>query len=372
MPQQVGQQRIVTHDKSITLIIGAGSTYADTEGLSDRSPLNNGFFSASNKTHRKIVNKINSYMTDHYGINIRYSDEDFLENVMVCLYTDIFNEELSSQALEAFQNLISLYTKRIAQTTNNIPITENLLLYRLIDHYLSSGFKPDNISIVTFNHDMQIEKILYNLTRSEKWNNYGIIYRFPSMYMAGFTRTDVTAPSNKNQDLFDVHHEESGGIKVLKLHGSLNWYSRHNSDRLSPRVMFNPERKIWVTRRQKVDPSMKQIGRRGKKFTFPIIIPPVIHKSAILHNKQKKIWQCTETILKNSMELTIFGYSCPSTDYESLNLFKRSLRNNENLQKISIIDPNSGVTKHYIDFLNLKKANFYRSAQQFLIQGEIQ
>jgi len=357
----------MTHDRKVTLIVGAGATFADTEGLSERSPLDGGFFSDSNKTNRKSVNIINKYMQDNYSINILYQEGNFLEKVMVCIYTDIFNKDLAPQAIVAFQELISLYTKRIAKTTNNVPITENLLMYRIIDRYLTLGFKPENISIITFNHDLHIEKILYHLTRSEKWRNSGVIYRFPSMYMAGFTRNDLTSPTNSgDDDLFDVHHEETGGIHVLKLHGSLNWYSVHNTERLSPHAMFNPERKIRITRRQKVETSMRLKRKHGRKHTFPIIVPPVIHKSSILHNNLKIIWRHAEEILRNSTELTIFGYSCPGMDYESSNLLIRSLRNRENLQKISVINPNSQIVKHYIDMLHLKKACFYSSAQEFL------
>ena len=320
MPFSAQPRGFTTHDRKVTLIIGAGATFADTEGQSERAPLDGGFFSDANKTHRKSVTKINKYMQDNYGINILYQEGNFLEKVIVCLYTDIFNKDLGPQALEAFQELISLYTKRIAKTTNDVPITENLLTYKIIDHYLSLGFKPENISIISFNHDLHIEKILYQLARSEKWGGTEIIYRFPSLYMAGFTRNDLTAPTNSqhNLNLFDVHHEETGGIHLLKLHGSLNWYSMHNTDRFSPETMFKTDRKIRVTRRQKVNTSMTVKKKNGRRYkTLPVIVPPVIHKSAILHDKLKTIWRNAEEILRNSTELTIFGYSCPNTDYET-------------------------------------------------------
>jgi hypothetical protein len=133
--------------------------------------------------------------------------------------------------------------------------------------------------------------------------------------------------------------------------------------------MFSPEREIVITPEFNSSYAVtisRSSGKFGDYIGLPIIVPPVFHKSAILHNKIKRVWSLAEDAIEQADEILIFGYSCPMTDVESSNLLKRGFKQNEKNVSISIIDPDSNAVKRYLDLLSLKKICYFRDAQQFL------
>ena len=249
-------------------------------------------------------------------------------------------------------------------TTNNIKANTQRFLYRIIVNYLREGVNPNNIAIITFNQDLQIEKTLNLLEGVNRWKSSGKIFNFPFSYQLDVATKKITSPKNSKHDLFDVESSETECIKILKLHGSLNWYSTHQSLNASITAMFEPSRDFMITRRKSIDPEMKY-NKTRRQHTIPVIIPPVTHKSFILHNDIKKLQSIAEKSLKEAEELIIFGYSCPQTDFESINLIQRALRNNKNCN-ISVIDPDSKVLKHYVDFIKPERIFYYTNAKNFL------
>jgi hypothetical protein len=233
-------------------------------------------------------------------------------------------------------------------------------------YYFSKGIKPNNITIITFNQDLQIEKILNKFGGSGRWATLGQIFSFPFCYRLDISNNDITAPSQHNgEELFNINDSGSDGVEILKLHGSLNWYSSHNSPNVSTSAMFRPNRKIRITRRQTIVPDMRLSGHRTQ-YTLPVIVPPVTHKSGILHNKVKKLWGLAETALKKADDITIFGYSCPIMDFESINLIQRAVNYKKNRKRISIIDPNSDVLKRYADLISPERLYYYPLPKYFL------
>ena len=96
----------------------------------------------------------------------------------------------------------------------------------------------------------------------------------------------VTGPSavTPAADLFPNCDMVADCLRVLKLHGSLNWYSTHTSSTPSRTAMFRPERRLSVTRRKTIAPDMALAGKARKVYTLPVIVPPVTHKSSVLHS----------------------------------------------------------------------------------------
>lgn len=60
-------------------------------------------------------------------------------------------------------------------------------------------------------------------------------------------------------------------------------------------------------------------------YTFPVVVPPVTHKSSILPDALGPVWELVERRLIEANEVIVFGYSCPALDFESANLLRRSL-----------------------------------------------
>lgn len=350
--------------QKICFILGAGCTIADAISLpkKDQPPLDKGFFFLSNKTTHWPVGKIKSYIEENYGLDILFTDNDSLESVMAKIYTDIFNPDLEGEAIGVFRTLISLFNRRLADTTNLLPATKMRYFYRIMCHYLDTGVNPEDITIITFNQDIQIEKILHKLDQTQRYREPGRIFNFPFCYSVDF---DETTSPKVGKNLFAKGNKNLRSIKILKLHGSLNWYSSHRTTKLSPEDMFESDRPIRVTRRRTIDPQMRHTKSGRSLRTLPVIIPPVTHKSGILHDRIRPLWTKAKSELQRANEVVIFGYSCPSMDFESSNLIQRSLRSGS-YEVLWVIDPNPNVLTRYIELIKPDQITYYPSARDYL------
>jgi len=348
------------------MLLGAGATVSDvaTRPLKVRPPLDKGFFSIARTTNASLASDVAKYMRQVYATDITTSDEDSLEQVMGRIYTDMFNPALEVSATEAFRALLSLFTRRLATTTNNIEPTNKRWLYRMIAYYLSNGVYPGDLTIITFNQDLQVEKSLDLMSSITRWRHIGPrIFNFPNCYSLG--EHETTSPQRTGEsELFEVDPPIDGCIRVLKLHGSLNWYSTHTSKQPSPSAMFKPTRTLRVTQRKIIRHDMTYSGQR-RTYALPVVVPPVTHKSAVLHNDVREVWRLAEEALTTANELVIFGYSCPPLDFESANQLQRSQRE-EATRRISVIDPNGGIAARYIELLRPKSLSYFDSAKAFL------
>ena len=137
---------------------------------------------------------------------------------------------------------------------------------------------------------------------------------------------------------------------------------------------INPKRKINITRRKRLNVEMRLIYPKRGYNTFPVIVPPVTHKSLILNNAIRPIWVKAEKALSIADEILIFGYSCPSMDFESSNLIERAIKANRNYQYITILDPDPTVLIRYQKLLEPNCLRYYPYASNFLkiVGGENQ
>ena len=301
-------------------------------------------------------------MRDIYAIDIYSPLEDSLEQVMGQIYTDTFNQDLEERATTAFRSLMQLFTRRIADTTNSIHPTRQRWLYRMLAGFLGSGVAPEDITIITFNQDLQVEKTLCLLAERSRWSKYkDQIFNFPGCYALDPAR--VTGPTDGQGEEFEISARRDDAIGVLKLHGSLNWYSPHTSATPSHHAMFNARRELGITTRRVVPPDMKIAGKRAT-YALPVVVPPVAGKSSVLHEDLRNVWRVAEEALNSADELILFGYSCPPLDFESANQLRRSqLRSNA---QVSVIDPNGAIAARYIELLRPQSLAYYGSAKAFV------
>jgi hypothetical protein len=353
----------------VVLLLGAGATVADvaTKPRKERPPLDRLFFVEARQTHSSGVNAVARYLRDTYEIDILKAPNDSLEGVMALIYTDLFNPILVDDALNAFRRLLQLFTRRLALTTNSIQPTNKRLAYRIITHYLAAGVKPEDLTIITFNQDIQIEKMLSLMSTVARWKHLkDQIFAFPHLYQFE-TTPGLTGPApGGGVDTFEVGSSAGGCISLLKLHGSLNWVSRHSSATPSREAMFKPSRRISITRRREIEPSMTLQSTQRSMYTLPVIVPPVSHKSSVLHQDMGHLWQLAEASLRAADELIVFGYSCPANDVESSNQLRRAQAGRPTRANVSVIDPASSVADRYITLLEAKYLHYYASGHDFL------
>ena len=312
------------------------------------------------------------YFEKRYGIDIFSESEDFLEKIMSTLFLDVKNFELRTESFPVFRDLLTLIHERIGETTNNILINERKPLYRLVDYFFQRGIYPENLTIITFNYDIYIEKILAGMALSRKVARY-----FPDPDQTIFLLQygydlDLGLPTRSprpRQGYFPIYLDiKKGGIRVLKLHGSLNWYSHYPREEIDLEDMVNPNRPMEVSGEKEINSTrLRYLNRKGQtEFTLPIIVPPVQNKSEIYHSNIRDLWDRAREALNDADELVIYGYSCPSSDTESENLLRITLEQNKKIQQIPIIDTNPAVINRYRQLIPSKEFHLFDDVFQFL------
>ncbi len=150
--------------RKTVVLLGAGASVADvaTRSQKARPPLDRRFFSTAAAANPQDgrAHIVRDYLRENYGVDIFAPEHDSLEGVMGRLYPDLFNSLLEAQALSCFRALLQLFTDRLATTTNDLRATQKRLLYRMLSRLLSDGCAPQDITIITFNQDLQAEKTL--------------------------------------------------------------------------------------------------------------------------------------------------------------------------------------------------------------------
>ncbi len=121
-------------------------------------------------------------------------------------------------------------------------------------------------------------------------------------------------------------------VKLIKPHGSLNWFAKGNISKLDKMLSNRPPSKIVMSR----VPRTYDI-RRERLIRF--FIPPLYTK--FFNNKfWKSLWHCCYVNLRNTECLIFLGCSLTATDYHLSAILSRIVkeRKNKKFKKIIIVD----------------------------------
>ena len=354
----------------VAFVVGAGATLADSERPPEakRPPLDKGFFHAALRAGASgwgEARTVVQWFKTTYEINLTSPEHDSLEKAMTVLYTDMYNPQLRASASSVFRTLLKVFNFRLASTTNRLNPTRRSLLYRILCYLLNGGFSADEVAIITFNQDIQIEKALDLLDRTQRYAESGPFLNFPHCYRLALPSSQITSPTSSGQPVFQKGDPKANSVALLKLHGSLNWYSRHLIRNPSPKAMFNSHRKLYLTSRSQISTQFRVRGKRTL-YSLPVVVPPVTHKSGILHDGLRPVWSEAEQALGTADAIIVFGYSCAPNDFESANMFQRAVRGNANCHALTVIDPDSGIPKRYADLTQVRAVHYYTTAGEFL------
>jgi hypothetical protein len=187
-------------------------------------------------------------------------------------------------------------------TTNGpvaVPVPPNAQIDRLVTEltyaYLTTLVWPKyerrHVTIITFNYDLVAETMLDSL--GVPWN-YG------------------TLDTNDDQ-----RPEGPECVKLLKLHGSINWYR--------PR-----DPKGNLTGRLETPKTYEDVLRAG---AAPHIIPPTWQKN--FTDYMALVWDDAVQAISDATRLGILGFSLPESDTHFKYLLAAGLRNNISLRRVA-------------------------------------
>jgi hypothetical protein len=225
-----------------------------------------------------------------------------------------------SAATTAYAQMVEIYARVLRETTNwmGADSRKGSPLGRLIQ---SLAEQSDDLTIITFNHDLVIENEIYKRARlNKRWcltEGYGVFG----------SNLSVTSPTNRKVKTFQQHGascDHTRPITIHKLHGSLNWYVKIRGSTPTRSVLAGGASapKIGVTRSREllsqvtVNNRKKSTGRGGRTrwYTWPVVVPPVHEKDAIIRATIQPVWDEARAALSRSDVLVFCGYSLPMLD----------------------------------------------------------
>ncbi|MBN1972385.1 MAG: hypothetical protein JW787_02005 [Sedimentisphaerales bacterium] len=371
-------------NKKTCLIIGAGATFADANKKGFRyelPPLDKNFFwnhhisysyskAKDGKTYKAsgwnsfIMYDLNNYFRKKYGYDIYTKDSpnDSLEKVLRNLYTDIFIAESTKEAEELLVGLMTLLNNLISTSTARIKLSMRNKLIRIINKLINDCKSQEDLTIISYNFDLQVEKSLHYI--ASVYPRFKSYFDFPNCYCLPSNSYKLTAPKNDNSKIFDSGKQDTRklkSIKILKPHGSLNWFSLYPA-KSSLLTHIIKSKNIMISRRVLLT---KNLTFQGEK-TFPVVIPPLVNKGTFIRSTViNNVWNKMRNELKKCSRLVVYGYSCPEADTESFNLLSQVFTESRLIKELDIINPDPSIITRLQDAVRSPIIHYYKNADNY-------
>jgi hypothetical protein len=273
-------------------------------------------------------------------------------------------------ARNAYIDLVDVYLRVLRATTNWMSGDTKTggPVGRLID---SAASVADKLTILTFNHDLVIENEITRRARlARRWcidESYGSV-----------SKSLITLYPGDKTPRFHLHQEgecaHDRPIVVLKLHGSLNWVVRINSDRPTRSFLQGeglPKDVHLLIRREIAERQTyvrKGAGRTRWKL-WPIVVPPIYAKHEMRADILDTVWSDAALAIQDADQVLFFGYSLPPLDVEAEKLFERSLLKNSSADWINVVNPASASAGRFAGVSPKRAVRWYPSLETFFAAG---
>lgn len=345
------------------LVIGAGVTRAaagKVRSLGTCPPLDKDFFQIAEAVAKADFEEIRKLLRSYLG---DYSDSvrESLELATSYFYLRALDAETAgTSATAGLSKLLALLARVLAQSTNRLKTGKRSLVYRLIRDELRKVQGPSDLTVITFNYDLIIERALDALGLS--WSG---AFSFPKCYrlsnIAGTMPVKRGAPFSNTSSSVD-------GVAVLKLHGSMNWMSKHKSAVIRHTALAKRDRALYVVNDVNIFSSLHWKPKTRTQYLLPIIVPPVAGKRLMMHGELPGLWKKASKALEEADRVVIAGYSCPPLDLEARFLLSESMRKTPT-KRVYVVDPSPTTAARFIDICGVNHATIYDSLNAWVHDG---
>jgi hypothetical protein len=361
--------------RAFVLGAGASKAYADSP-TGERMPIARDFFDIFDRLDLSanpwvLIGSIIGYVEDWMMAGSAYDylrsgvDIEDLHSRIKADRDQILAAEglvAATTPYKAYNELVFLFSAVINAIQNGPPSAAHL---RLVE-----SLSPDDV-LITFNWDTLLDRALATATPWRPDWGYGVRPR--CLFDDGWR---------------DPERPRQTGNALIKLHGSTNWltaYSRTDGrghivsgQDIDPGAFavferstrpyacfkgrhmggFEPysfgyyppnlpfpgrpagEGRVLVRMTPRSPWTPEGTAPDDGLVSMPLIIPPVRNKSYEFFGELfKTLWSQAEDALAAADEITIIGYSFPSTDVQSDQLFRRAFSRRSSMPSVSILDP---------------------------------
>jgi hypothetical protein len=164
---------------------------------------------------------------------------------------------------------------------------------------------------------------------------------------------DVGVGTVGSADYYATPNDLYETIRVLKLHGSINWWKSSEThwmgqvrgDDINPSLRASVESNIhWLTG---ANPTS------GSWLNDPVIVPPMLYKR-FEELPLPQIWSEARSALATCRRLIIVGYSFPPTDFRTKRLFLEAFCDTSRLEEVLVVNPTINSEQTVGDLTNFE------------------
>jgi hypothetical protein len=327
-------------------IVGAGCTcnYRPTNRLKLGSPLDKDFFDICNTIFlaKRDISAAFADLTEHlaslFGLELG-TEKGFkafsLETVTTIL--DLESREKGRRYIDSLINLICIVFDIVLEGPTS-PI-HNELVKRL---------KPSDV-IISYNYDLVIDNSLMECQSVEE-SVYGL--NFDRKYDADWKPCE----------------DEASGIRLLKLHGSMNWLK---CNRCGALLFYRGRKAVAELAYQLMD-----LRQSARHLTCPIcqsrelrtlLIPPLLEKE-LYSEESRYSWFLAERSIASADRIVVIGYSLPPTDFYSEFLLRKATSGRfRSLSALRVVDKETKVIpKRFEKILHMKNSEVFCDLREYL------
>jgi hypothetical protein len=346
------------------LILGAGASVSEAihfrpKRTQKHPPLDNNFFRKVEKDASSLIDPVAKEAAEVGQANLFRNDPPVsLEQHLGRLFFAVRNES-TERTRAAYFNLVRLYHSELLSTTNWM-IGRTGKLRKLIQGELGAG---NTLAILTFNHDLLVENALDLLPKQRKYAG--------CWCMTHAYGLDGLSMISSEDEAFE---SECPGcddklVRLLKLHGSLNWVFRTVNRDPPPGVLSPPTRRtkkrelfLWTNKRLPSRPGIKLRTQKGHRdwYLWPLIVPPIYEKHGMLRGELEEVWRQAADEVGSADKAIFWGYSFPRADLHARYFFDRAANENDALREPIMVNPDPQAVVSLWETLRPKSIRHYR------------
>lgn len=254
-----------------------------------------------------------------------------LENVFTILDLNIaaarFFREYSTEELEEIRHALVqciIYVLSCQMEESATYINSKKMSNHIVKERLSVLPEDDNLTVITLNWDSIFDQELMEICTEHNISGDRKIFPDLCFYDNTFRGGENRKPSTLIKAL--GHYN----IKLLKLHGSINWLYCPKCERMY--VDYKQNIALKELGAGELDEQYcrkckeKVMGKNAPKLHSLIITPTYIKR--LENHYLQAIWHNAYIDLSEASEVIFIGYSLPDADYELKNLLKRAIPGN--------------------------------------------
>ena len=293
-----------------------------------------------------LPERLQSYCSEHQGRSIEFVNKIFahsnnpaLEDVFTLLDESINSHcyclgydyrKLEEIRRSFYSIIVLLFLAHEEKVDGNAWAFYRKVSQYLIKQRLDAGLNTHSFSIISLNWDCILDDSIYWALRQHKQNDTDIDY---CCFTHPFEGTTRHTPSilQRAKGIYN--------IKVMKLHGSVNWVICPNCNCMFVGLGSKPEVVYRYLTEKECPECAKVIKRPDETFRLPVLEPFIISPTFIKQFDNPHIgyiWHNAYRELSKAAKVVFIGYSLPYADYHLRTLLKRAIQPDTEIETVLV------------------------------------